>query len=326
MKTLSLEEIKKPIAKELKEFDSFFASSVKGSSPLLNMVTRFILRRKGKRMRPMFVFLTSGMLGEINNRSYTAATLIELLHTATLIHDDVVDESFERRGFFTINALWKSKVAVLTGDYLLAKGLLLTVKNKDYDMLEIVSRAVKEMSEGELDQIQKSQKLNITEKDYFSIIRMKTASLFAACTECGAKAVTDDEKDINAMRRFGEALGIAFQIRDDIFDYQHNGMTGKPMGNDLKEKKLTLPVIYTLSRSSLTERIKIRSTIRRAKKDRRAIREIIDMVNEKGGIEYATGVMEEYKQQALSILRDFPDNQARNSLESLVEYTVKRKK
>ena len=323
---MSLEEIKKPIAKELNAFNSYFSSSVKGSSPLINITTHFILRRKGKQMRPMFVFLTSSMLGGINARSFTAATLIELLHTATLIHDDVVDESFERRGFFTINALWKSKIAVLTGDYLLAKGLLLTVKNKDYDMLEIVSRAVKEMSEGELDQIQKTKKLNITEKDYFSIIRMKTASLFSACTECGAKAVTDNETVIDAMRRFGESLGIAFQIRDDIFDYQYNGIAGKPAGNDLKEKKLTLPVIYTLSQSSPAERIKLRSTIRRAGKDRRAIKKIIDLINDKGGIDYASTVMKEYKQKALAILNDFPDNEARNSLMQLVEYAIERKK
>ncbi|MCD6202016.1 MAG: polyprenyl synthetase family protein [Bacteroidales bacterium] len=323
---MSLEEIKKPIAKELKEFDAYFSSSVKGSSSLLNIVTHFILRKKGKQMRPMFVFLTSDMLGGINPRTYTAATLIELLHTATLIHDDVVDESFERRGFFTVNALWKSKVAVLTGDYLLAKGLLLTVKNKDYDMLEIVSRAVRDMSEGELDQIQKTKKLNITEKDYFSIIRMKTASLFSACTECGAMAVTGDKTVMEAMRRFGEAMGIAFQIRDDIFDYQYNGMAGKPMGNDLKEKKLTLPVIYTLSQSSPAERMKLRSAIRRAGKDRRAVREIIDLVNDKRGIDYAVMVMEEYKQKALAILKNFPDNQARHSLMQLAEYAVGRKK
>ncbi len=326
MKYTYLEEIRKPINKELKEFDRYFNSSVKGSSQLLNLIMRFVLHRKGKQMRPMFVLLTSKMLGEINTRTYTAATLIELLHTATLIHDDVVDESFERRGFFTINALWKSKVAVLTGDYLLANGLLLTLKNKDYDMLEIVSRAVSEMSEGELNQIQKSKKLNLTEEDYFSIIRMKTASLFSACTECGAKAVTDDDKIILSMRQFGEALGIAFQIRDDIFDYQHNGITGKPMGNDLKEKKLTLPVIYALSRSSLPERRKMRSAIRRAKKDKKAIENIILFVEEKNGLKYAETIMQEYKKKALYLLEPFPDNEAKESLIRLVKYAVDRKK
>ena len=323
---MRMEEIRKPVLKELKEFNRYFSSSVKGSSPLLNLVTQYLLRRKGKQMRPMFVLLTSRMLGGINKRSYTAATLIELLHTATLIHDDVVDESFERRGFFTINALWKSKVAVLTGDYLLARGLLLSVKNKDYDLLEVVSRAVKEMSEGELHQIQKSKKLNITEEDYFSIIRKKTASLFSACTECGARAVTDKKEDIDSMKDFGEALGVAFQIRDDLFDLQDNGLTGKPAGNDLKEKKLTLPVIYALSRSSPAERIKIRTTIRRAGKNKHAVRDIVTFVNNKGGFDYAVSVMRQYKEKALSILKNYPDNEAKRSLIKMVEYVVDRKK
>ncbi len=326
MRDMNPKEIKKPISNELKEFEKYFASSIRGTSPLLNILTRFILRRKGKQMRPMFVFLTSKMLGEVNQRTYTAATLIELLHTATLIHDDVVDESFERRGFFTINALWKSKVAVLTGDYLLAKGLLLTVANKDYDMLEIVSRAVKEMSEGELDQIHKSRKLNITEKDYFTIIGKKTASLFAACTECGANAVTDEASIVSSMKDFGEALGIAFQIKDDIFDYQHNVFTGKPMGNDLREKKLTLPVIYALSQASDTEKRQIRKAIHHADKKRENIKRIIDFTLTKNGITYAENKMNDYKTKALSILDNFPNNEARESLIQLVEYTVKREK
>jgi len=326
MSVLKQEEIKKPIQKELKLFDKYFASSIKSNSPLLDVVTRFILRHKGKQMRPMFVFLTTKMLGEVQESTYVAATLIELLHTATLIHDDVVDESFERRSFFTINALWKSKVAVLTGDYLLAKGLLLTIENKNYDMLEIVSEAVKEMSEGELYQMQKARRLNINEENYFKIIRKKTASLFAACTACGARAVTTDANTITLMKTFGEAVGIAFQIKDDIFDYQNNGITGKPMGNDLREKKLTLPVIYALSNASPNEKHRILHAIKNVGKTRKNILSILNFVNDMKGIEYAEKKMSEYKDKALSVLNNFPDNPAKKSLQQMVEYTVVRHK
>jgi len=322
----TIDTIKAPIINEMNQFEVQFKASMKSNIRLLNIVTNFILRRKGKQMRPMLVFLTARMLGDITKHTYTAASLIELLHTATLVHDDVVDESYERRGFFSINALWKSKVAVLLGDYLLAQGLLLSVDNDAFDLLRIVSEAVKEMSEGELLQIQKSRRLNITHDQYFEIIRKKTATLIAACTACGAKSVDASKEDIAKMKEFGECLGIAFQIKDDLFDYQYDAKTGKPSGNDIKEKKFTLPLIYALANTNTLQRRKIINTIRLHHKNKKKVEEVIKFVKSSGGIDFATEKMNEYKQKALDILTFFPENDARNSLQNLVEYTTNRKK
>ena len=297
-----IDKIKAPIRQEMIDFNDFFKSSIKSKVPLVDIITNYILRRKGKQMRPLFVFLTAKMFGEINDSSYTAASLIELLHTASLVHDDVVDESYERRGFFSINALWKSKAAVLVGDYLLSKGLLVSLENKEFELLEIVSNAVKEISEGELHQIQKSRKLDISEEEYFEIIRRKTASLIAACTACGAKSVKVDDETLEKMWSFGELVGIAFQIRDDLFDYQKNGLVGKPMGNDIKEKKLTLPIIYALEQSDRSQRKKILRMISGQRKHSKNLDLIIQFVIDQGGIEYSTKKMNDYKEKALEIL------------------------
>ena len=297
---------------------------MKSGVPLLGLITNYILRRKGKQMRPMFVFLSAKLHGEIADSSYTAATMIELLHTATLIHDDVVDESLERRGFFSINALWKSKIAVLIGDYLLAKGLLVAVENKEYELLEIVSGAVREISEGELMQIQKSRKLNITEGEYFEIIRKKTATLIAACTACGTKSVDADADTVNKMKEFGECVGVAFQIKDDLFDYQKTGILGKPTGNDIKEKKITLPLIHSLENSGSAERRKILNLIRRHNRNALKVKEIIQFVQANGGIEYSVQKMNEYRDRALGILNQFQDNDAKYALLDLVNYTTSR--
>ncbi|HYX05661.1 MAG TPA: polyprenyl synthetase family protein, partial [Bacteroidales bacterium] len=294
----TIDTIKAPIIKEMNQFEVEFKASMKSNIRLLTIVTNFLLRRKGKQMRPMLVFLSARMLGDITKQTYTAASLIELLHTATLVHDDVVDESFERRGFFSINALWKSKIAVLLGDYLLAQGLLLSVDNDAFDLLRIVSEAVKEMSEGELLQIQKSRRLNITNDQYFEISRKNTATLIAACTACGAKSVDASEEDIAKMKEFGECLGIAFQIKDDLFDYQYDAKTGKPSGNDIKEKKFTLPLIYALANTNTLQRRKIISTIRLHHKNKKKVEEVIEFVKSSGGIDFATEKMNEYKQKA----------------------------
>ncbi len=297
---------------------------MKSAVPLLNIITNYILRRKGKQMRPMFVFLSAKLHGEIGESSYTAATLIEMLHTATLIHDDVVDDSLERRGFFSINALWKSKIAVLMGDYLLARGMLVAVENKEFELLEIVSGAVRDMSEGELLQIQKSRKLNITESEYFEIIRKKTATLIAACSACGTKSVGANGELVNKMKDFGENVGIAFQIKDDLFDYQKTGILGKPTGNDIKEKKITLPLIYSLANSESSEKRKILNLISRHNRNSLKVKEIIQFVQANGGIEYSVRKMNEYRDRALDILSQFPDNEAKNSLTALVHYTTSR--
>lgn len=321
-----IDKIKAPIRQEMIDFNDFFKSSIKSKVPLVDIITNYILRRKGKQMRPLFVFLTAKMFGEINDSSYTAASLIELLHTASLVHDDVVDESYERRGFFSINALWKSKAAVLVGDYLLSKGLLVSLENKEFELLEIVSNAVKEISEGELHQIQKSRKLDISEEEYFEIIRRKTASLIAACTACGAKSVKVDDETLEKMWSFGELVGIAFQIRDDLFDYQKNGLVGKPMGNDIKEKKLTLPIIYALEQSDRSQRKKILRMISGQRKNSKNLDLIIQFVIDQGGIEYSMKKMNEYKEKALEILTDYPDSEAKESLIALVNYSINRKK
>ncbi len=320
----AIKEIRAPIETEMNRFSGYFKTIMKSKVPLLSIITNYILRRKGKQLRPMFVFLTAKLSGKINESSFTAAALIELLHTATLVHDDVVDESFERRGVFSINALWKSKIAVLLGDYLLAKGLLLSVKNKEYEILEIVSFAVKEMSEGELLQIQKSRKLNITEDEYFEIIRKKTAALIAACCASGTKSVTDDPEAISKMKQFGEYIGIAFQIRDDLFDYEKNGLLGKPTGNDIKEKKLTLPLIHALKNTNPAQRSKILRLVRHHNKKTSRVNEVIRFVRDNKGMEYSKEKMNEYKNKALDILNEFPESEARSSLQKLALYTTSR--
>jgi len=323
----SIKKIKTPIFQEMKEFDVFFNSSMKTKVSLLNIITKYILRTKGKQMRPMLVFLCAKTINsEITNSSYVAAGLIELLHTATLIHDDVVDESSMRRGFFSINALWKSKVSVLVGDYLLSRGLLLAIENDEQELLKIVSVAVKEMSEGELLQMQKSRKLNIDEETYFKIIRKKTASLIAACTACGAKSVGADNKIISKMHHFGELLGIAFQIKDDLLDYQSEGNIGKPKANDIKEKKLTLPLIYALSNTDLKNRKKILYLLKKKEKRNSEIKEIINFVENCGGIAYAKQKMYDYKQEAMELLSDLPESESKTSLIELVNFVVERKK
>lgn len=277
-------------------------------------------------MRPMFVFLTAKMFGEINDKSYRAASLIELLHTATLVHDDVVDESNFRRGFFSINALWKNKIAVLVGDFLLSKGLLLSVENKDFDLLEIVSSAVKDMSEGELLQIEKARRLDIEEKIYFDIIRKKTAVLISSCCSCGASSMNQNDDIIQKMKVFGEKVGIAFQIKDDLFDYTQSTLIGKPTGIDIREQKMTLPLIFTLNVVTPKIKNKIINVIKNHNKNPKKVEEIIDLVIKSGGVDYAKKSMMMYQKQALEILLGFPKNECRDSLEKLVNYVIERKK
>lgn len=322
----NLVKIKAPIKKEMEEFESFFKSSMKTKVPLLDHVTNYILRRKGKQLRPVLVFLSARVLGEPNQSTYRAAALIELLHTATLIHDDVVDDSFERRGFFSIYAIWKTKIAVLVGDYLLSRGLLLAVSNKEYDMLQIVSEAVKEISEGELYQIQKVRRLNMTENEYFDIIRKKTATLMIACSAAGASSVSADVVAIDKLKMFAEHAGIAFQIKDDIFDYQTKGIIGKPTANDIKEKKITLPLIFALSNSTRSEKSRILGLIKRNNNNSRKIQKVVDFVISKKGLEYAVVKMEEHKQKAIQSLSGLPENDAKKSLIELADYITSRKK
>lgn len=307
-------------------FEKHFRDSMKSNIPLLNVITNYLLRRKGKQMRPMFVFLSAGVCGEITPSSYNAASLIELLHSASLIHDDVVDESYERRGFFSINALWKSKVSVLLGDYLLAKGLLLSVKEKEYELLRLVSDAVREMSEGELMQMQKSRKLNITKEEYFEIIRKKTASLIAACTACGAWSACQDNELTEKFRNFGGKVGMAFQIKDDLFDYQQKGFIGKPTGNDIKEKKFTLPLIHALEVCPEKERKHIIRTIRKHNNNASKVQEVIAFARSYEGLEYSENQMLNYRDQAMEIIAEMPDNQHKKSLQDLVDYVVARNK
>jgi octaprenyl-diphosphate synthase len=320
-----LKEIRKPILPEMQQFEKHFRDSMKSNIPLLNVITNYLLRRKGKQIRPMFVFLTAGLCGKITPSSYNAASLIELLHSASLIHDDVVDESYERRGFFSINALWKSKVSVLLGDYLLAKGLLLSVKEKEFELLKLVSDAVREMSEGELMQMQKSRKLNITKEEYFEIIRKKTATLIAACTACGAWSACQDNELTEKLRIFGEKVGMAFQIKDDLFDYQQKGFIGKPTGNDIKEKKFTLPLIHALEVCPEKERKHIIRTIRKHNNSATKVQEVIAFARSYEGLEYSERQMFDYRDKALEILSEMPDNQHKKSLQELVNYVVSRK-
>ena len=297
---------------------------MKSSVPLLDTITRYIIKRKGKQMRPMFVFLSAGLCGTVNESTFRAASLIELLHTATLVHDDVVDDSNLRRGFFSINALWKNKIAVLVGDYLLSRGLLLALEQEEFNLLKIVSSAVREMSEGELLQIEKARKLDIREDIYFEIIRKKTATLIASCCACGASSVKVPEEQIRAMWTFGEYVGIAFQIKDDLFDYQRGNSTGKPNGTDIRDQKMTLPLIYLLNNSGFIEKRWIINTVKNHHNDAAKVRQLIDKVVECGGIDYAREKMLEYRQKSLDILRSFPDNEYRRSLEQLVLFTTER--
>jgi octaprenyl-diphosphate synthase len=319
----ALDEIRKPIEGDLREFETRFRDAMKSRVPLLDAITRYIVKSKGKQVRPMFVFLSARMFGATNDSTYRAAALIELLHTATLVHDDVVDDAYERRGMFSINALWKNKIAVLVGDYLLSKGLLLSLNNNDYRLLQIVSDAVREMSEGELLQIEKTRRLNVREEDYFEIIRQKTATLISSACACGAASVTANEEEISTMKLFGEKTGIAFQIKDDLLDFSTSD-TGKQKGIDLKEKKLTLPVIYLLNKSSTTERRRIINTIRNHHNDSRRVYELMQQVRESGGIEYSVQRMNQYKDEALNLLQSLSAGPAQVSLKSLVTFTTER--
>lgn len=312
------------LREELLVFDKTFKDAVKSQTPLLDRIMRFIVNRKGKQLRPMFVLLSAKLCGPVNDAVYRAASLVELLHTATLVHDDVVDESLERRGFFSTYALWKTKISVLVGDYLLSKGLLLSLDHSDFRVLQLLSDAVREMSEGELLQIEKSRSLNLSESVYFDIIRSKTASLLASSCAAGAYAASHDEVLTEKMRQFGEKVGIAFQIKDDLFDYGTENV-GKPTGNDIKEKKLTLPLIYTLNHLDRATRREIIYILRNKNKDHSKVQYVIRKVVETGGIEYAVGLMHNYREQALNILHEFEDNEVRRGLEELVVYTTDRK-
>ncbi len=321
---LTLNEIKRPVSKELNEFDAYFRNIMKSKVPLLNVLIKYILKRKGKQMRPILVFLTAKLLGKPHKSTFTAAALIEILHTATLIHDDVVDNSHERRGFFSVNALWKSKVSVLLGDYLLAKGMLLAINNQEYDLLNLVSDAVKEMSEGELLQMKYSRKLHITENDYLEIIRKKTATLISCCSASGAKSVGMSENMVHTMKRFGEFVGIAFQIKDDLFDFQNYKKTGKPYYNDIIDKKLTLPIIHALSIAKTSEKRKYLRLLNKDNMNYKKSAEIIEFAKREGGIEYANNKMQEYSTLALKELEPFPSSEIKNSLINFVHFTTTR--
>ena len=314
---------KEVIGKELDLFEIHFKEAVKSRVSLLDRIMQYIVKRKGKQMRPMFVLLSAKLHGEINDASYRAASLVELLHTATLVHDDVVDDALERRGMFSINALWKNKIAVLVGDYLLSKGLLLSLDNKDFEILTILSNAVKKMSEGELLQIEKTRNLNFDESVYYEIINGKTASLLSSSCGAGAASVTKDEATIQQMRAFGELVGMAFQIKDDLFDYG-DAVIGKPTGNDIKEKKLTLPLIHILQKVDVGLKKQIINIVKNNNNDKQKVKFVIDNVKQYGGIEYATQKMFEYRDQSLAILNKFPASPARAALEELVRYTTDR--
>ncbi|MDO8992814.1 polyprenyl synthetase family protein [Daejeonella sp.] len=322
---LNLEEIKKPIAAELETFEAKFKASMQSSVPLLDRITHYIVKRKGKQIRPMFVFLSASLCGGITEATYRGAALVELLHTATLVHDDVVDNSYERRGFFSVNALWKNKIAVLVGDFLLSKGLLLSINNGDFGLLKIVSDAVKQMSEGELLQIEKARRLDIDEAVYYEVIRQKTASLIASCCSCGAASAGADAEIVEKMRLFGEKVGIAFQIKDDLFDFGTDDV-GKPLGIDIKEKKITLPLIYALNKASSSEKRRIINLVKNHNEESDKVSEVIDFVRNSGGLDYARSRMDAYQQEAFTILNELPEHESRDSLQQLVRFTTERKK
>ena len=318
--------IKAPIIDELEEFERRFKYSMKSKVPLLDRITHYIIKRKGKQLRPMFVFLSASASGKVSDSAYTAATLIELLHTATLVHDDVVDDANERRGFFSINALWKNKVAVLVGDYLLSQGLLMAIDRDEFQLLKVVSTAVKEMSEGELLQMEKTRTLNYDEAIYFEIIRQKTAALITACCKSGALSAGANPEQVQLMAEFGESVGIAFQIKDDLFDYGAGKNIGKPTGIDIQERKTTLPLIYALNKVSSSDRKRMVNIVKNHNQNFQKVAEVIEMVKASGGIEYAADKMKEYADRSLEILAKLPESEARLSLETLVKYTVDREK
>lgn len=320
-----VEDIKRPIAGEMKLFEQKFYESMKSSVPLLDKVTRFIVTTKGKQMRPMFVFLCAKLVGEVTEKTFRGASMIELIHTATLVHDDVVDESYKRRNFFSINALWKNKIAVLVGDYLLAKSVLLSTDNKEYDLLSVISRTIREMSEGELLQLEKARKLDITEEVYYEIIRQKTATLIAACCEVGVLSTSTDAALAEKMKDFGTYTGMAFQIKDDLFDYLSSNVIGKPVGIDIKEQKMTLPLIYSLREASEKDRKYYFQTIKRYNTKSSRVKELINFVKESGGLTYAVEVMESYQQKAKALLNEFPDSEAKTSLYQMLDYVIERK-
>ena len=321
-------QIKEPIREEMELFEQKFRNSMSSKVALLNRITYYIVNRKGKQMRPMFVFLVAKMLSDdskVSERTYRGASVIELIHTATLVHDDVVDDSNKRRGFFSINALWKNKIAVLVGDYLLSKGLLLSIDNGDFDLLRIISVAVREMSEGELLQIEKARRLDIVEEVYYEIIRQNTATLIAACCAMGACSVQPEQPElIEKMRLFGEYIGMAFQIKDDLLDYFSKNIVGKPVGIDIKEQKMTLPLIYSLKTANEKDRKYYFNIIKNHNKNPKRVKELIDFVKKSGGLDYAEKIMENYQQKALDILLEFPDNEAKKSLQLMLEYGIKR--
>ncbi len=323
---VSLNQIKAPVKDELGEFENYFKDYVKSNVALLNIITRYVLKSKGKQMRPLLVFLTAKLIGKVNPSTFHAASLIELMHTATLIHDDVVDESYQRRGFLSVNALWRNKISVLIGDYLLAKGLLLAVDNSEFELLRTVSDAVKEMSEGELLQIEKARKLDINEDLYFEIIRKKTAMLIAASSVGGALSAGASKEDAMKMKTFGESLGIAFQIKDDLFDYAAGNKTGKPAGNDIREKKVTLPLIYALKQATSSEKRKILKIVASKEPGNTGLNIVVEFVKVKGGFDYAVSKMEEYKNKAIDILNSFPQNDAQTALHNFVIYATNRDK
>jgi len=321
----TVEEIKRPINDEMKLFEQKFYESMQSKVALLDKVTRFIVTTKGKQMRPMFVFLCAKLVGEVTEKTYRGASMIELIHTATLVHDDVVDESFKRRNFFSINALWKNKIAVLVGDYLLSKSVLLSTDHKDYDLLGVISRTIREMSEGELLQLEKARKLDITEDVYYEIIRQKTATLIAACCEIGVLSNNADEALAKKMMDFGTFTGMAFQIKDDLFDYLSSNVIGKPVGIDIKEQKMTLPLIHTLKTASEKDRKYYFETIKRYNNNPKRVKELIEFVKSSGGLEYSITVMKDFLQKAKNILNEFPDSEARKSLHIMLDYVIERK-
>lgn len=321
-----LDQIKRPVAEELKQFETFFREASHSDVSILNTMVNYLVRRKGKQIRPLFVFLSAKMHGKINRSTFLAATSIELLHSATLVHDDVIDESYERRNAFSVNALWKNKYAVLMGDFLLSKGLLIATKEKEYETLDIISRAVKETIEGEMLQSEKSRKLDITEESYFDIISKKTASLIGTSLAVGTHSVVKNDSIIEEMREIGVLAGLAFQIRDDIFDYEEKGIVGKPIGNDIKEQKITLPLIHLLNHSEKKERKRIINIVKKKNHHKREVEELITLVRKGGGLEYASEQMNQYCNEAIQRLLVFPESEARDALCALFRYIISRKR
>lgn len=320
-----VEEIKRPINAEMKLFEQKFYESMHSNVALLDKVMRFIVTTKGKQMRPMFVFLCAKLIGEVNEKTYRGASMIELIHTASLIHDDVVDESFKRRNFFSINALWKNKIAVLSGDFMFSKSVLLATDNNDLDLLSVISRTIKQISEGELLQLEKARKLDITEDVYYEIIRQKTATLIAACCEIGVLSNNADEQLAKKMQDFGTFTGMAFQIKDDLFDYLSSNLIGKPVGIDIKEQKMTLPLIYTLKKANENDKNYFFSTIKRYHNNPKRVKELIEFVKKSGGLDYSIVVMKAYQQKAKDILNEFSDSEAKTSLHLMLDYVIERK-